>query len=86
MTTFELPGCIDMWTVKSEREEEEKEQETKEEGQNEEGEKGRREKEEKGTGQHDYLILSRSDSTMVSQYYYIMKIKYIIHCNSCCYW
>lgn len=77
MTTFELPGCVNMWTVKSDQEKEEepveeKEREEKDKKEIKEGEDQKEEEDEeiheqqtKRDGQHDYLILSRSDSTMV---------------------
>uniref|UniRef100_A0A7N8Y8V1 Cleavage and polyadenylation specificity factor subunit 1 n=1 Tax=Mastacembelus armatus TaxID=205130 RepID=A0A7N8Y8V1_9TELE len=55
VTTFELPGCHDMWTViSSEKEEEEKEEEGRTEPPLEDDMK-----------KHGFLILSREDSTMV---------------------
>uniref|UniRef100_A0A3Q3EBP1 Cleavage and polyadenylation specificity factor subunit 1 n=1 Tax=Labrus bergylta TaxID=56723 RepID=A0A3Q3EBP1_9LABR len=58
VTTFELPGCHDMWTVISnEKEKEEKE---------EEGEKTEAPLED-DTKKHGFLILSREDSTMILQ-------------------
>lgn len=68
VTTFELPGCVDMWTVKSDENEEEENKEEQTERHKEEKMdiKPDGEKEGQKTGQHDYLILSRSDSTMVS--------------------
>uniref|UniRef100_A0A8C3API0 Cleavage and polyadenylation specificity factor subunit 1 n=1 Tax=Cyclopterus lumpus TaxID=8103 RepID=A0A8C3API0_CYCLU len=60
VTTFELPGCHDMWTVISNEVKEDK--------------KGERDKEEKekeevadDTKKHGFLILSREDSTMILQ-------------------
>uniref|UniRef100_A0A671ULY8 Cleavage and polyadenylation specificity factor subunit 1 n=1 Tax=Sparus aurata TaxID=8175 RepID=A0A671ULY8_SPAAU len=59
VTTFELPGCHDMWTVISnEKEKEEKEKEVEE----------RTEPQlEDDTKKHGFLILSREDSTMILQ-------------------
>ncbi|ETE60725.1 Cleavage and polyadenylation specificity factor subunit 1 [Ophiophagus hannah] len=64
VTTFELPGCYDMWTVISPRKIEEatQEEDTQEEGTEKEpsppepADDGKR---------HGFLILSREDSTMV---------------------
>uniref|UniRef100_A0A4W6BTU9 Cleavage and polyadenylation specificity factor subunit 1 n=1 Tax=Lates calcarifer TaxID=8187 RepID=A0A4W6BTU9_LATCA len=53
VTTFELPGCHDMWT---EKEEKEKEEEEKAEPPLEDD-----------TKKHGFLILSREDSTMILQ-------------------
>ncbi|OCT75154.1 hypothetical protein XELAEV_18034144mg [Xenopus laevis] len=58
VTTFELPGCHDMWTVISSHKKEEQEGEK-------EGETPSVEAEE-DTNRHGFLILSRDDSTMVS--------------------
>uniref|UniRef100_A0A671US95 Cleavage and polyadenylation specificity factor subunit 1 n=1 Tax=Sparus aurata TaxID=8175 RepID=A0A671US95_SPAAU len=55
VTTFELPGCHDMWTVIS-NEEKEKEVEERTEPQLEDD-----------TKKHGFLILSREDSTMILQ-------------------
>ncbi|XP_052231440.1 cleavage and polyadenylation specificity factor subunit 1-like isoform X1 [Dreissena polymorpha] len=49
VTTFELPSCMNMWTVMGP---------PQEEGQNKEGEE---------TGGHAFLILTRSDSSMILQ-------------------
>ncbi|KAF0047585.1 hypothetical protein F2P81_001218 [Scophthalmus maximus] len=65
VTTFELPGCHDMWTVIS--------NENSEDG--EEGEKENEKEEEEKTEppmeddkkKHGFLILSREDSTMILQ-------------------
>nr|XP_029135227.1 cleavage and polyadenylation specificity factor subunit 1 isoform X2 [Labrus bergylta] len=81
VTTFELPGCHDMWTVisnepvKGSDSEDGTETETGEDG--EEREKEKEEKEEEGekteapleddTKKHGFLILSREDSTMILQ-------------------
>uniref|UniRef100_A0A3B4T5R5 Cleavage and polyadenylation specificity factor subunit 1 n=1 Tax=Seriola dumerili TaxID=41447 RepID=A0A3B4T5R5_SERDU len=56
VTTFELPGCHDMWTVISKKEEKEKEEEEKTEPPLEDDIK-----------KHGFLILSREDSTMILQ-------------------
>uniref|UniRef100_A0A3B4WPW0 Cleavage and polyadenylation specificity factor subunit 1 n=1 Tax=Seriola lalandi dorsalis TaxID=1841481 RepID=A0A3B4WPW0_SERLL len=58
VTTFELPGCHDMWTVisKKEKEEKEKEEEEKTDPPLEDDIK-----------KHGFLILSREDSTMILQ-------------------
>uniref|UniRef100_A0A7N6FLA2 Cleavage and polyadenylation specificity factor subunit 1 n=1 Tax=Anabas testudineus TaxID=64144 RepID=A0A7N6FLA2_ANATE len=57
VTTFELPGCHDMWTViSSEKEEKEKEEDEKTEPPLEDDSK-----------KHGFLILSREDSTMILQ-------------------
>ncbi|KAG8134060.1 putative Cleavage and polyadenylation specificity factor subunit 1 isoform 2 protein [Naja naja] len=66
VTTFELPGCYDMWTVISPRKTEEatQEEDTQEEGTEKEpsppepADDGKR---------HGFLILSREDSTMILQ-------------------
>ncbi|KAM3850224.1 cleavage and polyadenylation specificity factor subunit 1-like [Diretmus argenteus] len=63
VTTFELPGCHDMWTVISS---EEKEKEEKEKGE-EEGEKKTEPSIEDDKKKHGFLILSREDSTMILQ-------------------
>ncbi|XP_060914847.1 cleavage and polyadenylation specificity factor subunit 1 isoform X2 [Labrus mixtus] len=79
VTTFELPGCHDMWTVissepvKGSDSEDGTETETGEDG--EEGEKEKEEEEgekteaplEDDTKKHGFLILSREDSTMILQ-------------------
>ena len=66
VTTFQLEGCHDMWTVCGPPASEEKE----EEEEKKEGEEGEGEKEEDAgpsiTNGHAYLVLSRSDSSMVS--------------------
>ncbi|XP_041422699.1 cleavage and polyadenylation specificity factor subunit 1 isoform X1 [Xenopus laevis] len=59
VTTFELPGCHDMWTVISSQKKEEQEGEK-------EGETPSVEAEE-DTNRHGFLILSRDDSTMILQ-------------------
>uniref|UniRef100_A0A4W6BMD2 Cleavage and polyadenylation specific factor 1 n=1 Tax=Lates calcarifer TaxID=8187 RepID=A0A4W6BMD2_LATCA len=57
VTTFELPGCHDMWTEgEKEKEEKEKEEEEKAEPPLEDD-----------TKKHGFLILSREDSTMILQ-------------------
>uniref|UniRef100_A0A3Q2CZQ8 Cleavage and polyadenylation specific factor 1 n=1 Tax=Cyprinodon variegatus TaxID=28743 RepID=A0A3Q2CZQ8_CYPVA len=55
VTTFELPGCQDMWTVVSSEEEPEKEEEKTERPL------------EDDSKRHGFLILSREDSTMILQ-------------------
>ncbi|KAG8441693.1 hypothetical protein GDO86_010758 [Hymenochirus boettgeri] len=57
VTTFELPGCHDMWTVISTHKKEE---------QDGEGDGGTADAEEE-TNRHGFLILSRDDSTMILQ-------------------
>uniref|UniRef100_A0AAR2KJ10 Cleavage and polyadenylation specificity factor subunit 1 n=1 Tax=Pygocentrus nattereri TaxID=42514 RepID=A0AAR2KJ10_PYGNA len=59
VTTFELPGCHDMWTVVSSEEKPEKGEDAEEEKQEPtvEDEKNK----------HGFLILSREDSTMILQ-------------------
>uniref|UniRef100_A0A673AI61 Cleavage and polyadenylation specificity factor subunit 1 n=1 Tax=Sphaeramia orbicularis TaxID=375764 RepID=A0A673AI61_9TELE len=60
VTTFELPGCHDMWTVISrEKDKEEKEKEKEDEQKTEPPL-------EDDSKKHGFLILSREDSTMVS--------------------
>ncbi|KAK3085849.1 hypothetical protein FSP39_009622 [Pinctada imbricata] len=59
VTTFELPGCIDMWTVKSSGK-------NSEENDEENGEKNS-EEDDSMEGGHSFLIMSRSDSSMVLQ-------------------
>uniref|UniRef100_A0AAX7VPK3 RSE1/DDB1/CPSF1 second beta-propeller domain-containing protein n=1 Tax=Astatotilapia calliptera TaxID=8154 RepID=A0AAX7VPK3_ASTCA len=56
VTTFELPGCHDMWTVISSDEVEKEEEEKKTEPSMEDDAK-----------KHGFLILSREDSTMILQ-------------------
>ncbi|XP_070574061.1 cleavage and polyadenylation specificity factor subunit 1-like [Ptychodera flava] len=61
VTTFELPGCIDMWTVigppeKKDSEATESEDTTEEQG-----------KHEQLNNSHAFLILSREDSSMILQ-------------------
>ncbi|CAH2286336.1 cleavage and polyadenylation specificity factor subunit 1 isoform X1 [Pelobates cultripes] len=63
VTTFELPGCHDMWTVVSSHK---KEELMKQEGENTEGEKNTVDSEE-DANRHGFLILSREDSTMILQ-------------------
>uniref|UniRef100_A0A8C6XT74 Cleavage and polyadenylation specific factor 1 n=1 Tax=Naja naja TaxID=35670 RepID=A0A8C6XT74_NAJNA len=58
VTTFELPGCYDMWTVISPRKTEEEEGTEKEPSPPEPADDGKR---------HGFLILSREDSTMILQ-------------------
>uniref|UniRef100_A0A8C9Z1T4 Cleavage and polyadenylation specificity factor subunit 1 n=1 Tax=Sander lucioperca TaxID=283035 RepID=A0A8C9Z1T4_SANLU len=57
VTTFELPGCHDMWTVVSNEDKEEKEKEKEEEK--------TEPPLEDDTKKHGFLILSREDSTML---------------------
>uniref|UniRef100_A0AAX7SZQ9 Cleavage and polyadenylation specificity factor subunit 1 n=1 Tax=Astatotilapia calliptera TaxID=8154 RepID=A0AAX7SZQ9_ASTCA len=57
VTTFELPGCHDMWTVIS--------SDDKEEVEKEEEEKKTEPSMEDDAKKHGFLILSREDSTMV---------------------
>uniref|UniRef100_A0A8C3AMN5 Cleavage and polyadenylation specificity factor subunit 1 n=1 Tax=Cyclopterus lumpus TaxID=8103 RepID=A0A8C3AMN5_CYCLU len=63
VTTFELPGCHDMWTVISNEEKEKEEVAAEEE---EEVEKTDPPLED-DTKKHGFLILSREDSTMILQ-------------------
>uniref|UniRef100_A0A3B3YX48 RSE1/DDB1/CPSF1 second beta-propeller domain-containing protein n=1 Tax=Poecilia mexicana TaxID=48701 RepID=A0A3B3YX48_9TELE len=66
VTTFELPGCQDMWTVVSSEVKEDK----KVEKDKEEPEKGEEKTEppmEDDAKKHGFLILSREDSTMILQ-------------------
>lgn len=60
VTTFELPGCHDMWTVisSSKKDEQRKSESEKESGTSEGLDESKR---------HGFLILSRDDSTMVLQ-------------------
>uniref|UniRef100_A0A673AL61 Cleavage and polyadenylation specificity factor subunit 1 n=1 Tax=Sphaeramia orbicularis TaxID=375764 RepID=A0A673AL61_9TELE len=61
VTTFELPGCHDMWTVISrEKDKEEKEKEKEDEQKTEPPL-------EDDSKKHGFLILSREDSTMILQ-------------------
>uniref|UniRef100_A0A3Q1AR10 RSE1/DDB1/CPSF1 second beta-propeller domain-containing protein n=1 Tax=Amphiprion ocellaris TaxID=80972 RepID=A0A3Q1AR10_AMPOC len=67
VTTFELPGCHDMWTViSSEAKEEKKAEKDKEETEKEE-EKKTEPPLEDDAKKHGFLILSREDSTMILQ-------------------
>uniref|UniRef100_A0A669BVD2 Cleavage and polyadenylation specificity factor subunit 1 n=1 Tax=Oreochromis niloticus TaxID=8128 RepID=A0A669BVD2_ORENI len=59
VTTFELPGCHDMWTVISKKD--------KEEVEKEEEEKKTEPPLEDDAKKHGFLILSREDSTMILQ-------------------
>uniref|UniRef100_A0A3P8PM08 Cleavage and polyadenylation specificity factor subunit 1 n=1 Tax=Astatotilapia calliptera TaxID=8154 RepID=A0A3P8PM08_ASTCA len=61
VTTFELPGCHDMWTVISKGEKD------KEEVEKEEEEKKTEPSMEDDAKKHGFLILSREDSTMILQ-------------------
>uniref|UniRef100_A0A674EP88 Cleavage and polyadenylation specific factor 1 n=1 Tax=Salmo trutta TaxID=8032 RepID=A0A674EP88_SALTR len=63
VTTFELPGCHDMWTVISNEVKEKGEGETPEE----EEEKTEPAPVEDDKKKHGFLILSREDSTMILQ-------------------
>ena len=54
MTTFELPGCTDMWTVYASKSRSKTTQENSEAADSEDS-------------LHAYMILSRSDSTLVLQ-------------------
>ncbi|KAM3858249.1 cleavage and polyadenylation specificity factor subunit 1 [Diretmus argenteus] len=63
VTTFELPGCHDMWTVISSEVKEDKKGEKGEE----EGEKKTEPSIEDDKKKHGFLILSREDSTMILQ-------------------
>uniref|UniRef100_A0A3Q1FIY4 Cleavage and polyadenylation specificity factor subunit 1 n=1 Tax=Acanthochromis polyacanthus TaxID=80966 RepID=A0A3Q1FIY4_9TELE len=62
VTTFELPGCHDMWTVISSEVKEEKKEETEKEE-----EKKTEPPLEDDAKKHGFLILSREDSTMILQ-------------------
>ncbi|XP_048338213.1 cleavage and polyadenylation specificity factor subunit 1-like, partial [Sphaerodactylus townsendi] len=66
VTTFELPGCYDMWTVISPQKKEEVAQEEEAKEENEEKEPALPEPEDDGK-RHGFLILSREDSTMILQ-------------------
>uniref|UniRef100_A0A452HAF7 Cleavage and polyadenylation specificity factor subunit 1 n=1 Tax=Gopherus agassizii TaxID=38772 RepID=A0A452HAF7_9SAUR len=61
VTTFELPGCYDMWTVISPQKKEESAK-----GESAEKESSPPEPEDDGK-RHGFLILSREDSTMILQ-------------------
>uniref|UniRef100_A0A665V5L5 Cleavage and polyadenylation specific factor 1 n=1 Tax=Echeneis naucrates TaxID=173247 RepID=A0A665V5L5_ECHNA len=63
VTTFELPGCHDMWTVISSEGEKEKEDKEKEEEEEDKTEPHL----EDDTKKHGFLILSREDATMILQ-------------------
>ncbi|KAM8967424.1 cleavage and polyadenylation specificity factor subunit 1 isoform 2-T2 [Pelodytes ibericus] len=63
VTTFELPGCHDMWTVIASHK---KEEPGKQEGEETEGDRKPLELDE-DTNRHGFLILSREDSTMILQ-------------------
>ncbi|KAJ6661478.1 hypothetical protein lerEdw1_014387 [Lerista edwardsae] len=65
VTTFELPGCYDMWTVISPQKTEEATDEDAK-GENAEKEPAPPEPEDDGK-RHGFLILSREDSTMILQ-------------------
>nr|XP_013802067.1 PREDICTED: cleavage and polyadenylation specificity factor subunit 1 [Apteryx mantelli mantelli] len=64
VTTFELPGCYDMWTVISPQKKEEPEENAS--GENAEKEQAPPEPED-DSKRHGFLILSREDSTMILQ-------------------
>ncbi|XP_046690557.1 cleavage and polyadenylation specificity factor subunit 1 [Silurus meridionalis] len=66
VTTFELPGCHDMWTVISN---EEKTEQPPAEGESESQEDAEKHKltVEDENNKHGFLILSREDSTMILQ-------------------
>uniref|UniRef100_A0AAR2JQV9 RSE1/DDB1/CPSF1 second beta-propeller domain-containing protein n=1 Tax=Pygocentrus nattereri TaxID=42514 RepID=A0AAR2JQV9_PYGNA len=65
VTTFELPGCHDMWTVVSS---EEKPEKPPAEGEGEDAEEEKQEPTvEDEKNKHGFLILSREDSTMILQ-------------------
>uniref|UniRef100_A0A452H975 Cleavage and polyadenylation specificity factor subunit 1 n=1 Tax=Gopherus agassizii TaxID=38772 RepID=A0A452H975_9SAUR len=63
VTTFELPGCYDMWTVISPQK---KEEDESAKGESAEKESSPPEPEDDGK-RHGFLILSREDSTMILQ-------------------
>ncbi|TFJ97935.1 Interferon-inducible GTPase 5 [Platysternon megacephalum] len=63
VTTFELPGCYDMWTVISPQK---KEEDESAKGESAEKEPSPPEPEDDGK-RHGFLILSREDSTMILQ-------------------
>lgn len=63
VTTFELPGCYDMWTVISS---EKKTEEDSVEGDSGDKEQSKPDQEEDGK-RHGFLILSREDTTMILQ-------------------
>ncbi|XP_036421767.1 cleavage and polyadenylation specificity factor subunit 1 isoform X2 [Colossoma macropomum] len=66
VTTFELPGCHDMWTVISSEEKPEKKPPAEGEGEDAEEEKQEPTVEDE-KNKHGFLILSREDSTMILQ-------------------
>ncbi|XP_035428189.1 cleavage and polyadenylation specificity factor subunit 1 [Cygnus atratus] len=65
VTTFELPGCYDMWTVVSPPRKEEAETSTA--GETSEKDAAPPEPPEDAGRRHGFLILSREDSTMILQ-------------------
>uniref|UniRef100_A0AAR2K990 Cleavage and polyadenylation specificity factor subunit 1 n=1 Tax=Pygocentrus nattereri TaxID=42514 RepID=A0AAR2K990_PYGNA len=67
VTTFELPGCHDMWTVVSSEEKPEKDAEEEKQEPTVEDEKNK----------HGFLILSREDSTMVQTFIPVTQVHFI---------
>ncbi|KAK7115084.1 hypothetical protein V1264_001025 [Littorina saxatilis] len=72
VTTFQLEGCHDLWTVYGPPSEDEKKDEaTEEKKEGEEEEEGKEGQEEESprpiTNGHAYLVLSRNDSSMILQ-------------------
>ncbi|XP_069636319.1 cleavage and polyadenylation specificity factor subunit 1 isoform X2 [Haliaeetus albicilla] len=65
VTTFELPGCYDMWTVIAPQKKEEPDENAA--GENAEKEPAPPEPPEEDGKRHGFLILSREDSTMILQ-------------------
>ncbi|NXK01355.1 CPSF1 factor, partial [Corythaixoides concolor] len=65
VTTFELPGCYDMWTVVAPQKKEEPDESAA--GDNGEKEAAPAEAAEEDGKRHGFLILSREDSTMILQ-------------------
>lgn len=65
VTTFELPGCYDMWTVIAPQKKEEPDETAA--GENAEKEPAAADAPEEDGKRHGFLILSREDSTMILQ-------------------
>ncbi|XP_074995638.1 cleavage and polyadenylation specificity factor subunit 1-like, partial [Calonectris borealis] len=65
VTTFELPGCYDMWTVIAPQKKEEPDETAA--GENAEKEPAAPDPAEEDGKRHGFLILSREDSTMILQ-------------------
>ncbi|KAJ8302607.1 hypothetical protein KUTeg_019003 [Tegillarca granosa] len=66
VTTFELPGCLDMWTVRGINNDTKSNDEVKKEEKLSEGDEEKETKVEIENG-HSFLILSREDSSMILQ-------------------